>query len=93
MTSQSGNVPPLSDLAQSGEAAGRVVTPGYAVGDQVAGPLRAGLNPGDELPPGAPGAGENYCLHCDGRGTMPDGGECKNCGGTGKVIESVAGGP
>lgn len=52
----------------------------------------AAMNPGDEAPPGTPGTGENICGHCAGKGRMPDGNECRECGGTGKVIEGVGGG-
>ena len=34
------------------------------------------MGPGDEAPPGTPGAGENIC---------------PTCGGTGKVIEEIGG--
>jgi RecJ-like exonuclease len=51
------------------------------------------MHPGDELPPGTPGAGENYCRHCQGKGRLESGETCPTCAGTGKVIESVAGGP
>lgn len=50
------------------------------------------MNPGDEAPPGTPGTGENICGHCAGKGRMPDGKECRECGGTGRVIEGVGGG-
>jgi hypothetical protein len=49
-------------------------------------------NPGDEAAPGTPGTGENLCPHCSGKGTHADGTECPVCGGTGKVIEGLAGG-
>lgn len=49
-------------------------------------------NPGDEAAPGTPGTGENLCPHCSGRGRHDDGSECSVCGGTGKVIEGLAGG-
>lgn len=47
-------------------------------------------NPGDEAPPGTPGTGENICPVCNGSGRT-EAGECKNCGGTGKVIEGIGG--
>jgi DnaJ-class molecular chaperone len=47
--------------------------------------------PGDEAPPGTPGTGENLCRHCNGTGAH-DGVPCETCGGTGKVIEGLAGG-
>ena len=49
-------------------------------------------NPGDEAAPGTPGTGENICPHCNGEGRHGDGRECPVCGGTGKVIEGLAGG-
>ena len=47
-------------------------------------------NPGDEAVPGTPGTGENICPVCNGSGRN-NGGECRNCGGTGKVIEGIGG--
>ncbi|MDP8995086.1 MAG: hypothetical protein M3N07_08935 [Pseudomonadota bacterium] len=48
-------------------------------------------NPGDEAAPGTPGTGENICPRCNGSGR--DGGRaCALCGGTGKVVEGLAGG-
>jgi hypothetical protein len=47
--------------------------------------------PGDEAAPGTPGTGENLCRHCGGTGEH-DGRPCPVCGGTGKVIEGLAGG-
>jgi hypothetical protein len=55
-----------------------------------AAPNRSDVNPGDQAPPGTPGAGENICPECGGKGTR-DGQPCANCGGTGKVIEGVGG--
>jgi len=49
------------------------------------------LNPGDDAAPGTPGTGEDVCPRCGGKGTI-EGGECRNCGGTGKVIEGIGGG-
>jgi DnaJ-class molecular chaperone len=48
------------------------------------------MNPGDQAAPGTPGTGENICPSCSGKGTV-DGRECKDCGGSGKVIEGVSG--
>ncbi|TJU82977.1 MAG: hypothetical protein E5Y15_14950 [Mesorhizobium sp.] len=45
----------------------------------------------DEVPPGAPGAGENFCRRCAGTG-MIDGRTCPECGGTGKVTTPIGGG-
>lgn len=47
-------------------------------------------NPGDDVPPGTPGTGENICRVCHGTGRVNDQ-ECQNCGGTGKVIEGIGG--
>lgn len=49
------------------------------------------LNPGDDAPPGTPGTGENVCPACQGSGKRA-GAECPTCGGTGIVIEGIAGG-
>ncbi|HYZ34281.1 MAG TPA: hypothetical protein VE684_18585 [Crenalkalicoccus sp.] len=57
--------------------------------DQPAGGIR--LNPGDAAPPGTPGTGEAICPECQGSGRIA-GGPCRNCGGTGKVIQGLAGG-
>ena len=48
-------------------------------------------NPGDEAAPGTPGTGENLCPHCGGSGEH-EGVPCVACGGTGKVVEGLAGG-
>lgn len=50
------------------------------------------LNPGDDASPGTPGAGEDICDACAGRGTLADGKPCPQCGGTGRVMEGVGGG-
>ncbi len=48
------------------------------------------MNPGDEVPAGTPGAGENICRDCGGTGRR--GAEsCPTCGGTGLVNEPVGG--
>ncbi|HET6467432.1 MAG TPA: hypothetical protein VFG43_03545 [Geminicoccaceae bacterium] len=52
-------------------------------------PRPGDMNPGDEVPPG-PGAGEDVCPVCAGKGRV-DGRECENCGGTGKIIEGIGG--
>lgn len=46
---------------------------------------------GDEAPAGTPGAGENTCRHCEGKGRMPDGSMCAECNGTGIVLTEVGG--
>ena len=48
-------------------------------------------NPGDQAAPGTPGAGENVCPDCKGSGRLNNA-PCRTCGGTGKVIEGIAGG-
>jgi hypothetical protein len=52
--------------------------------------MPADSNPGDRVPPGTAGAGDNICPVCAGRG-MTNGQACENCGGSGKVIEPVGG--
>ena len=47
------------------------------------------LNPGDQAPPGTKQTAENICPKCNGKGKLGDGARCENCGGTGKVIETV----
>lgn len=47
-------------------------------------------NPGDEVPAGTPGSGENVCPDCGGTGQR-DNNECVTCGGTGVVTEAVGG--
>lgn len=49
------------------------------------------LNPGDDAAPGTFGTGENICPVCNGTCTIDDG-DRVNCGGTGKVVEGLAGG-
>lgn len=44
----------------------------------------------DEVPPDAPGAGENICRACNGSGRV-DGKECPECGGSGKVTTGIGG--
>ena len=52
---------------------------------------REAMGPGDEAPPGEALAGENLCRACGGSGQL-DGGECPECGGTGKTTSAVSGG-
>ncbi len=49
-----------------------------------------GINPGDEAAAGTPGTGENLCRNCNGSGRI-EGGDCPECGGTGKIIEGIGG--
>lgn len=62
-------------------------------GDETPAGQRHNMHLFDELPAGAPGAGENVCRICNGSGKNANGEQCSYCGGTGKVIESVAGWP
>lgn len=50
------------------------------------------LNPGDEAAPGTPGAAEDICDQCSGSGKLSGGGECPECGGTGRVMRGIGGG-
>jgi hypothetical protein len=59
-------------------------------GDKGDGDPTADMAPGDEAPPGTPGAGENICPACGGSGKL-DGAACPTCAGTGVVIEEVGG--
>ena len=47
----------------------------------------AGVNSGGDAPPDTPGAGEHVCPGCEGTGL---GGRklCKECGGTGRIIDA-----
>jgi len=54
--------------------------------------IQPDLNPGDDAAPGTPGAGEDICDACAGRGTLADGKPCPQCGGTGRVMEGIGGG-
>lgn len=54
-------------------------------------PLSGGqINPGDDVPLGTPGTGENICPTCGGSGEVK-GRSCQNCGGTGYVVEAIGG--
>jgi DnaJ-class molecular chaperone len=50
----------------------------------------AAMSPGDQVPPGTPGAGENVCPRCAGKGRI-DGQRCITCNGTGFVMEAIGG--
>jgi hypothetical protein len=54
-------------------------------------PDRQDMAPADEAPPEQPPVAENICPRCHGSGRA-DGGECLDCGGTGRVAEGVGGG-
>lgn len=45
----------------------------------------------DEVKPGTPGAGENVCRRCEGKGRLEDGAPCPDCGGSGKVTAPIGG--
>ena len=49
------------------------------------------MAPGDEVPPSAPGAGEDICPSCSGSGRVDDD-TCPECGGSGRIVEAVGGG-
>jgi Protein of unknown function (DUF2934) len=46
----------------------------------------AGVNSGDEAPPGTAGAGEHICPACKGTGRVGRK-PCETCGGTGRTID------
>jgi RecJ-like exonuclease len=50
------------------------------------------MNPGDEARPGTPGAAEDLCQACEGKGKLADGRPCPECGGTGRVMRGIGGG-
>lgn len=47
--------------------------------------------PGDEVPEGTEGAGDDLCPDCGGSGQR-DGGPCPTCDGTGTIEAAVGGG-
>jgi hypothetical protein len=51
---------------------------------------RPPMSPGDQAPPGTPGAGETVCPSCGGSGRL-GGGTCPECEGTGKVTVGIGG--
>jgi hypothetical protein len=53
-------------------------------------PMTSPMNPGDRVPPGTAGAGENSRPKCGGRSPL-SGRRCEPCGATGKIIEGVGG--
>ena len=53
-------------------------------------PVQPEMNPGDEAPEGTPGAGEDVCPACRGKGVIGNQ-PCDNCGGTGKIVEGIGG--
>jgi hypothetical protein len=77
-----------ASTSETGTGGGR---PRSADRTEVVGQNRA-MSPGDQVPPGSPGAGENICPTCGGRGRLQGGATCTTCDGTGVVIEAVGGG-
>ena len=51
-------------------------------------PGAAQPKPGDEVPEGTPGTGENTCPACGGSGTV-SGQPCEACGGSGVVTVNI----
>jgi hypothetical protein len=49
------------------------------------------LNPGDEAPAGTPGTGEDICPECNGEGRSARSEQCRNCGGSGRVVRGIGG--
>ncbi len=84
--------PALTDQPPTGQTTGKVVPPGGMPGDQLQTNRPPEMHLGDALPDDAPGAGETICYACSGSGRL-EGQPCATCGGTGKVIEAVSGGP
>jgi hypothetical protein len=46
--------------------------------------------PGDEVPPGTPGSGDDVCPRCKGAGKT-EGQECEYCSGTGMITRAIGG--
>jgi hypothetical protein len=53
-------------------------------------PHGADLRPGDEVPPGTPGSGEDICPTCKGTGRLAMA-ACSQCGGTGRITRAIGG--
>ena len=53
-------------------------------------PGASSTNPGDEVPPGTPGSGDDVCPLCRGSGQV-NGHDCTNCGGTGVITRGIGG--
>ena len=45
----------------------------------------------EAVEPGTQGSGENVCRKCEGKGKLPDGTQCPDCNGTGKVNTPIGG--
>ncbi len=54
-------------------------------------PVPVPPRPGDEAPPGTPGAGEDVCPDCHGSGRRGSA-ACTTCDGTGVVLRGIGGG-
>nr|WP_309084451.1 hypothetical protein [Chelativorans sp.] len=63
---------------------------GGAQGQKPSASGAAAANP-EAVPEGTAGAGENICRRCSGTGLI-GGGECPDCGGSGKVTTPIGGG-
>ena len=46
--------------------------------------------PGDEVPPGTPGSGDDVCPECHGSKTV-NGNDCPSCLGTGMITRAIGG--
>jgi hypothetical protein len=46
--------------------------------------------PGDEVPAGTPGSGDDVCPQCNGEKTV-DENECPSCLGTGMITRAIGG--
>lgn len=46
--------------------------------------------PGDEVPPGTPGSGDDVCPRCNGSAKV-EGRECEYCAGTGAITRAIGG--
>lgn len=86
------NAEPYSKVAQSGMASSKTVPAGLLAGDRIPPSSDSEMSSGDALPPDAPNASETSCHRRGGSG-KGDGARCPQCEGSGRVIESVGGGP
>ncbi len=49
------------------------------------------MKPGDEVPEGTPGTGDDVCPDCNGKGMLA-GKACAACAGTGTITRAIGGG-